>query len=263
MNTRKCYLVVVTSAKTTTRADCSTCCIPNSPHFSHRHDMTLILRDLSFITPSSTNFKAKEILLLVFGLSNHSWGIAWYLRWLIKSLHRSDCRLILPKDFPSRAQRTAQSSPAPQSAVGRRGPTDRSQKPLIGWERLSTTRGKTIVADLLQGLEAARNGAVWTVALLVCEILSFLLTGIYQERFGSQRRVWIAFNGWQLMIADHGNVFCYDSSILPTMKESFHNLVPDIEIAVHPWPGLLCLWCRWWFLFGIRVHWKDLRGMCL
>ena len=47
MNKRKCYLVVVTSAKTTTRADCSTCCLPNSPHFSHRHDMILILRDLS------------------------------------------------------------------------------------------------------------------------------------------------------------------------------------------------------------------------
>ena len=55
-NKRKCYLVVITSAKTTTRADCWTCCIPNSPHFSHRRDMTLILRDLSFITPSLTNF---------------------------------------------------------------------------------------------------------------------------------------------------------------------------------------------------------------
>ena len=37
--------------------------------FSHRHDMTLILRDLSFITPSLTNFWAKEVLLIVFGLS--------------------------------------------------------------------------------------------------------------------------------------------------------------------------------------------------
>ena len=26
------------------------------PKLSHRHDMTLILRDLSFITPSLTNF---------------------------------------------------------------------------------------------------------------------------------------------------------------------------------------------------------------
>ena len=38
------------------------------------------------------------------------------------------------------------------------------------------------------------------------------------------------------MIADHGHVFCYDSSILPTINKSFRNLVPDIEIAVHLWP---------------------------
>lgn len=31
------------------------CCIPNS-NSPHRHDMTLIFRDLSFITPSLTNF---------------------------------------------------------------------------------------------------------------------------------------------------------------------------------------------------------------
>ena len=46
------------------------------------------------------------------------------------------------------------------------------------------------------------------------------------------------------MIADHDDVFCYDSSILPTirvninsatMNKSSRNLVPDIEIAVHPW----------------------------
>ena len=37
------------------------------------------------------------------------------------------------------------------------------------------------------------------------------------------------------MIADHDDVFCYDSSILPTMKKSSRNLVPDVEIAVHPW----------------------------
>lgn len=49
------------------------------------------------------------------------------------------------------------------------------------------------------------------------------------------RRVWSAFYGWQLMIADHDYVFCYDSSILPTMNKSSRNLVPDIEIAVHPW----------------------------
>ena len=36
------------------------------------------------------------------------------------------------------------------------------------------------------------------------------------------------------MIADHDDVFCYDSSILPTMNKSSCNLVPDIEIAVHP-----------------------------
>ena len=46
------------------------------------------------------------------------------------------------------------------------------------------------------------------------------------------------------MIADHDDVFCYDSSILPTMNKSSRNLVPDIEIAVHPGTGLLCLWCR-------------------
>jgi len=42
-NKRKCYLVVVTSAKTTTRADCSTCCIPNSTFFTspwHDTDFT-------------------------------------------------------------------------------------------------------------------------------------------------------------------------------------------------------------------------------
>ena len=38
------------------------------------------------------------------------------------------------------------------------------------------------------------------------------------------------------MIADHGVVFWRDSSILPTMKKSFRNLVPDVEIAVHLWP---------------------------
>jgi len=38
------------------------------------------------------------------------------------------------------------------------------------------------------------------------------------------------------MIADHGHVFLCDSSILPTMNKSFRNLVPDIEIAVDPWP---------------------------
>ena len=37
------------------------------------------------------------------------------------------------------------------------------------------------------------------------------------------------------MIADHDDVFCYDSSILPTMNKSSRNLVPDIEIAAHPW----------------------------
>ena len=37
------------------------------------------------------------------------------------------------------------------------------------------------------------------------------------------------------MIADHDDVFCYDSSILPTMNKSSRSLVPDIEIAVHPW----------------------------
>ena len=37
------------------------------------------------------------------------------------------------------------------------------------------------------------------------------------------------------MIADHDDVFCYDSSILPTMNKSSRNLVPNIEIAVHPW----------------------------
>ena len=36
------------------------------------------------------------------------------------------------------------------------------------------------------------------------------------------------------MIADHGHVFCYESSILSTMNKSLRNLVPDIEIAVHP-----------------------------
>lgn len=40
------------------------------------------------------------------------------------------------------------------------------------------------------------------------------------------------------MIADHGDVFWCDSSILPTMNKSFRNLVPDIEIAVHPWAPL-------------------------
>ena len=39
------------------------------------------------------------------------------------------------------------------------------------------------------------------------------------------------------MIADHDDVFCYDSSILPKMNKSSRNLVPDIEIAVHPWHG--------------------------
>ena len=38
------------------------------------------------------------------------------------------------------------------------------------------------------------------------------------------------------MIADHGDVFWRDSSILPTMNKSFRYLVPDIDIAVHPWP---------------------------
>ena len=38
------------------------------------------------------------------------------------------------------------------------------------------------------------------------------------------------------MNADDGDVFCCDSSILPTMNKSFRNLVPDIEIAVHPLP---------------------------
>ena len=37
------------------------------------------------------------------------------------------------------------------------------------------------------------------------------------------------------MIADHDDMFCYDSSILPTMNKSSRNLVSDIEIAVHPW----------------------------
>ena len=38
------------------------------------------------------------------------------------------------------------------------------------------------------------------------------------------------------MIADHGDVFWCDSSVLPTINKSFPNLVPGIEIAVHPWP---------------------------
>ena len=37
------------------------------------------------------------------------------------------------------------------------------------------------------------------------------------------------------MIADHNDVFCYDFSILRMMKKSSRNLVPGIEIAVHPW----------------------------
>ena len=59
------------------------------------------------------------------------------------------------------------------------------------------------------------------------------------------------------MIADHDDVFCYDSSILPTMNKSSRNLVPDIEIAVHPWH-----WAPLSVVFGIRVHWKDLRWIC-
>ena len=40
-------------------------------------------------------------ILLVSGLSKHCWGIAWYFRWLIKSLYREHRRLILLKDFAS------------------------------------------------------------------------------------------------------------------------------------------------------------------
>ena len=36
-------------------------------------------------------------------------------------------------------------------------------------------------------------------------------------------------------IADHGDVFWRDFSILPTMNKFFRNLDPDIEIAEHPW----------------------------
>ena len=73
MNKRKCYLVVVTSAKKkNTPADCSTCCIPNSPH---RHDMTPILHELSFITPSLTNFLGKRSTFACF------WSLEPLLRY--------------------------------------------------------------------------------------------------------------------------------------------------------------------------------------
>ena len=81
------------------------------------------------------------------------------------------------------------------------------------------------------------------------------------------------------MIADHGDVFWYDSTILPTVKlfynfvkiarliptmsKSFRNLVPDIEIALHPWPSwaplsVVSLMVSVWH----RVHWKDLCWIC-
>lgn len=81
--------------------------------------------------------------------------------------------------------------------------------------------------------------------MLVYEILSFAqavlsvfcgsINGNLLIEIWCSRRVWSDFYGWQLMIADHDDVFCYDSSILPTMNKSSRNLVPDIEIAVHPW----------------------------
>ena len=37
------------------------------------------------------------------------------------------------------------------------------------------------------------------------------------------------------MIADHGDVFWRESSVLLRMNKSFHYLVPDIKIVVHPW----------------------------
>ena len=60
------------------------------------------------------------------------------------------------------------------------------------------------------------------------------INGNLVRKIWRSRRVWSAFYGWQLMIADHDDVFCYDSSILPTMNKSSRNLVPDIKIAVHP-----------------------------
>ena len=64
------------------------------------------------------------------------------------------------------------------------------------------------------------------------------------------------------MIADHDDVFCYDSSILPTMNKSSRNLVPDIKIAVHPWHWAPLSVVSMMVSVGIRVHWKDLRWIC-
>ena len=44
--------------------------------------------------------------------------------------------------------------------------------------------------------------------------------------------LWVVVNDCRSRVDD---VFCYDSSILPTMNKSSRNLVPDIKIAVHPW----------------------------
>ena len=96
MNSRKCYLVVVTSAKTTTRADYSTLSralhIFTSPW--HHTDFTWsLVHHTIFI-----KLLDKRSTLLLFGLSSKCWGFARCFRCLCYSTYRK-CRLILRADF--------------------------------------------------------------------------------------------------------------------------------------------------------------------